>query len=166
MRGHPMDLDGVPGRLAAGAAAGVVGTFALQGLLAGSGRWAPGTLPPIRQDPAEYMVGKAKELLLPLRRARFGEAAVEKGLQLGYGTTFGVLYGLAGGELRNPLVTGALLGLAAWATGYLGWLPATGLMPPVTRQAPARVAGPIVTHALFGITTAAAFGWLSRRFGR
>ncbi len=76
-----------------------------------------------------------------------------------------MLYGLAAGE-GSPLVAGTVLGLATWAVGYLGWLPATGLMPPVTRQEPARVAGPIATHVGYGIATAATHQWLRRRLDR
>ena len=93
------------------------------------------------------------------------KAAAEKGLQLGYGATFGMLYGLAARE-GSPLLAGAVLGLVTWAVGYLGWLPATGLMPPVTRQEPARVAGPIATHLGYGIATAAAYQWLRRHVDR
>jgi len=158
----------LPVRLLAGAAAGLAGTFVLQGLLAGSGRWAPATLPDIRRDPAQFMVEQAESALPGSRRPALppkGRAAAEKGLHLGYGATFGALYGLAAGA-GSPLLTGAVLGLATWATGYLGWLPATGLMPPVTRQEPARVAGPIATHLGYGIATAAAYRWLSDRLDR
>jgi hypothetical protein len=158
----------LPVRLLAGAAAGLAGTVVLQGLLAGSARWAPQTLPPIRQDPAEFMVEQAESALPPARRAQVppkGRAAAEKGLPLGYGATFGMLYGLAVRE-GSPLLAGAVLGLATWAVGYLGWLPATGLMPAVTRQEPARVAGPIATHLGYGIATAATYQWLSRRLDR
>jgi len=78
----------VPLRLLAGAAAGLAGTFVLQGLLAGSGRWAPQTLPPIRQEPAEFMVEQAESTLPPARRAQVppkGRAAAEEGLRLGPG---------------------------------------------------------------------------------
>ena len=158
----------LPVRLLAGAAAGLAGTFVLQGLLAGSARWAPKTLPPIRRDPAEFMVEQAESALPPARRAQVppkGRTAAEKGLPLGYGATFGMLYGLAARE-GSPLLAGAVLGLATWAVGYLGWLPATGLMPAVTRQEPARVAGPIATHLGYGIATAATYQWLSRRLDR
>jgi hypothetical protein len=114
------------------------------------------------------MVEQVESALPVARRAQVppkGKAAAEKGLQLGYGATFGMLYGLAAGE-GSPLVAGAVLGLATWAVGYLGWLPATGLMPPVTRQEPARVAGPIATHLGYGIATAAAYRWLRRRLER
>ena len=79
----------LPIRLLAGVAAGLAGTFVLQGLqglLAGSGRWAPETLPPIRRDPAEFMVEQAESALPAARRVQVppkGKAAAEKGLHLG-----------------------------------------------------------------------------------
>ncbi len=39
-------------------------------------------------------------------------------------------------------------------------------MPPVTRQEPARVAGPIATHVGYVIATAATYQWLRRRLDR
>jgi len=41
--------------------------------------------------------------------------------------------------------------VVTWATGYLGWLPATGLMPPVTKQQRPQVMMPILHHIVFGI---------------
>ena len=77
-------------------------------------------------------------------------------------------WGPAGEWLAIPfgIACGAVLGLVTWAVGYLGWLPATGLMPPVTQQEPARVAGPVATHLGYGIATAAAYQWLRRRVDR
>ena len=60
----------LPVRLLAGVAAGLAGTFVLQGLIAGSGRWVPETLPPIRRDPAEFMVEQAESALPVARRAQ------------------------------------------------------------------------------------------------
>src|SRR5581483_2199165 len=37
----------------------------------------------------------------------------------------------------------------SWAVGFLGWLPATGLMPPVSRHEPQQVAASIAEHALW-----------------
>ena len=117
----------VPVRLLAGVAAGLAGTFVLQGLLAGSGWWAPKTLPPIRRDPAEFMVEQAESALPAARRAQVppqGKAAAEKGLQLGYGATFGMLYGLAATSVY-PFVVGGFLGELDWGPvwgGYLGLL--------------------------------------------
>jgi len=52
--------------------------------------------------------------------------------------------------------------MAAWGVGYLGWLPATGLMPSVTKQERWQIAGPIVSHILFGIVTVGIYRLLRR----
>jgi hypothetical protein len=50
-------------RLALGAAAGLAGTLLLQVLRTLSARAASSTMPPIRQDPGEFMVDRAEEVL-------------------------------------------------------------------------------------------------------
>ena len=58
-------------RLGLGAAAGLAGSVFIQGLLAASQKWAPQALPPIRQDPGDFMVEKAEELLPERLRQKF-----------------------------------------------------------------------------------------------
>ena len=70
------------------------------------------------------------------------EKAAAKSLAFGYRTAFGALYATSRPETKNLLLEGGALGLAAWGVGYLGWLPATGLMPAVTKQEPRQIAGP------------------------
>src|ERR1041384_8200299 len=151
-----MNTDIAAQRIGAGAAAGLVGTALLQGLMAASQKWAPGSLPPIKQDPGEFMVEKAEEQLHDTVREAIPEQlakAAAKSLAFGYGTTFGALYATSRPETKNLLLEGSALGLAAWGVGYLGWLPASGLMPPVTKQDPEQIVGPILSHILFGIVT-------------
>src|SRR5438045_7858500 len=83
--------------------------------------------------------------------------AAAKSLHLGYGTTPAVLYALIRRRGGPAILDGALLGLGLWAAGYLGWLPATGLIPPIREQPPRQIAVPIVRHALFGIALVAAY---------
>ncbi len=156
-------------RLLAGAAAGLVNTFALQGVRTANQRFLPDTMPPMKQDPGQYLVDRAKAPLSTTSRRKLSpkvEAGAAGGLHLAYGATFGLLYGLAGprGRAGRVLGGGAMLGLATWAAGYLGWLPAAGLMPPLREQEPKQIVGPIVSHLLFGIGTAAGYdllrGWL------
>lgn len=71
------------------------------------------------------------------------------------------LYGAAGGALL-PLVApratpaeGAVFGAALWCMGYLGWVPASGLMPPATRQPWRRSALMLAAHLVWGACTAA-----------
>ncbi len=146
--------------LAMGAAAGVVGTILLQVLRSASQKWLPQTIPPIRQDPGEFMVEKA-EKALPKRAAKMlpstAESAAAQALGVGYGMTFGVLYAAIRGGGGPAVRDGILLGLATWAAGYLGWLPAAGLMPAVWKQSWVQSLPPAVQHALFGIATVAGY---------
>jgi hypothetical protein len=61
------------------------------------------------------------------------------------------------------LLEGGLLGLVTWGAGYLGWLPATGLMPPITKQEPQQIVGPILSHIVFGIITVGLYRLLHQR---
>jgi hypothetical protein len=153
-------------RLALGTIGGVVGTLAIQALLSARQQWLPSTMPPIRQDPGELMVKKGEDALPEPARQRIPEVvetAAARMLAAGYGMSFGALYTLfrpTGGPL---LVDGILLGVAAWATGYLGWLPALRLMPPIWRQRAPQAMVPIAEHVLYGMATVATYDWLLRR---
>jgi len=160
-----MNSDIAAPRIGAGAAAGLVGTALVQGLMAASQKWAPQSLPPIKQDPGEFMVKKAEEQLPDKMREQISEQlekAAAKTLAFGYGTAFGALYATSRPETKSLLLEGSALGLAAWGVGCLGWLPATGLMPAVTKQEPRQIAGPIVSHILFGIVTVGIYRLLRR----
>ena len=56
--------------------------------------------------------------------------------------------------------TGLALGAACWAAGYLGWLPAAGLMPPLSKQTPSQIVGPLMEHLVYGMATVAVFDLL------
>jgi uncharacterized membrane protein YagU involved in acid resistance len=156
---------------AIGALAGAAGTAVIQGMMAGSQRFAPETLPPMKKDPGEFMVEQAKSALPRKVRKKIpqkAESAVASTLGLGYGSTFGLLYAALCANRRSSsatrvLVDGAALGTATWAVGYLGWLPATRLMPPVWKQEPKQILSGILSHVLFGIATVGVFTWLARK---
>jgi hypothetical protein len=161
--------DSLFNRLALGAASGFVGTLAMLGLRVANQKAAPRTMPPIREDPGVFMVNRAKSALPRQVRERVpgsAEAAASRGLGAGYGLAFGALYGLARPQGGPVVRDGVALGLACWATGYLGWLPATGLMPPIWEQEPAQVVLPIVQHAIFGMATVATYNAIRRRSER
>jgi len=149
--------------VALGAAAGVAATFLLQGVRTTEQKLLPETMPPIREDPGGFMVEQAEELLPEKTREQVpatAETVAAKSLALGYGLAAGAIYGAIRPHPGNLLVDGTVLGLGVWAVGYLGWLPALGLMPPVQRQEAEQVAGPIVQHVIFGVATVAAYQWL------
>lgn len=152
--------------LAVGAVAGLAGTIAIQALLMAHQKVSPQTMPPIVEDPGEFMLSKAKAALprkAQKRVPRKVEAVGAKLLGMGYGMTFGVIYAATRPKTQRTLLEGALLGIAAWAVGYLGWLPGAKLMRPVWRQKPAQVAVPMAEHALYGVATVAGYRWLKER---
>jgi hypothetical protein len=149
--------------VALGVAAGVAATFLLQGIRTTEQKLLPETMPPIREDPGEFMVEQAEELLSEETREQLPtvvETVAAKSLALGYGMTAGAIYGALRPRAGNLLVDGTVLGLGVWAVGYLGWLPALGLMPPLQQQETEQVAGPIVQHVIFGVATVATYQWL------
>jgi hypothetical protein len=140
----------------------------MYGMRTATQKLAPETLPPMRQDPGEFMVQQAESVLIPEKRERVPERVESTAASLmhfGYGTSAGVLYALLGGERPQLLRDGVLLGLGVCAAGYLGWLPRSRLMPPLTQQRPAQVIVPLLQHAAFGISVVAAYDWLRRRLG-
>jgi len=107
-----MNSDIAAPRIGAGAAAGLVGTALVQGLMAGSQKWAPQSLPPIKQDPGEFMVKKAEEQLPDKMREQIPEQlekAAAKTLAFGYGTAFGALYATSRPETKSLLLEGGAL---------------------------------------------------------
>ena len=155
-----MRSDRVLQHAAMGAAAGILGTFVISSLMAAQKKLAPQTMPPMRGDPGEFMV-KQTERMLPetVRRSipDVAESVAAKSLSFLYGATFGAIYGALRSQHESALLDGPILGLLTWAAGYLGWLPATGLMPAPWKQETKRIALPVIEHALYGLATVAAF---------
>ena len=139
-------------RLARGAGAGIAGTLAIQNAMKAQKKFLPATTPPMRQDPADFLLDH-----LPIEIPKKAEPLVKKAMQLGYGITFGTLYSALRKRPRNVILEGALLGLGTWAAGYLGWLPKAGLLPKMKKQSVAQIGGPIATHLVFGIATVSAY---------
>ena len=71
-------------------------------------------MPPMREDPGEFMVEQAEELLLEEAREQVPvtlETVAAKSLALGYGMTAGAIYGALRPRTGNLLVDGTALGL-------------------------------------------------------
>jgi hypothetical protein len=152
-------------RVISGAAAGIAATIGLQGVRAVSHEKLPYAKPPIREEPGKFMVERAKSLLAPATRdviPKRVESVAERLLALGYGMSFGALYALLRPRDGSLLLEGTALGAGTWVVGYLGWLPATGLMPPVTKQKPQQVGVPLAEHVLFGIAAVGGYRLLRR----
>jgi hypothetical protein len=150
-------------RLAIGVAAGLAGTVAIQGLQAIGQHVRPQSMPPLRQDPGEFMIQKVEEHIVPALRRRISppiENIAAQSLALGYGATCGALYAALRPQVQSLLGDGTVLGVVTWAAGYVGWLPATGLMPPITRHTGEQILGAVAGHILFGITTVGLYRFL------
>ena len=152
-------------RLTLGALAGLAGTMALQAVRAADKQLMPSSSPPIKKDPGEFMMKQAKRALPRSKRllSKKLEAAGSKFLAIGYGMTFGAVYAAARPKTRQILVEGTMLGLVTWAAGYVGWLPALGLMRPVWKQKPNQIATPVAEHALYGVATVAGYRWAKEK---
>lgn len=160
--------QGIGKRLLIGAAAGCVGSLVMSVMQAAQAKLAPKTQPPIRRHPGAYVVDKDEALLDYRTRARIprqAEQLAAQTLHFDYGSTFGTLYG-AIGPRDHVVVDGVAIGITTWAAGYLGWLPATGLMKPIWKQKPTQVVIPLAMHLVFGVVVAATYRALQRAEAR
>ena len=145
----------------AGVAAGLAGTAVMFAVRSFDQRYAADTVAKTTDDPGHFMVTRG-ERALSIHLPDQAERGAIMASHLAYGTTFGLLYALLHlgrpGRVEHPLLTGGLLGVAVYAAGYLGWLPAVGLVRPAWRQSFPQVAGELARHAAYGVATAAAYG--------
>lgn len=143
----------------------------LQGAFAGILATIPMT---VFMGAAHYLLPKRQRYSLPPRIITL-QAAEKVGLKdvieeepvftlttgaahFGYGADGGILYALLARRIPLPtLARGFLFGLAFWAIGYLGWLPAAELLRPATEHPKQRTLLMILSNALYGIFTAIFF---------
>ncbi len=79
------------------------------------------------------------------------------GVHWAYGTTLGVLYGLAQGTLRaNPITHGLFFGTGVWGLAYAQLVP-MGLYEPPWKYPAKELAVDWSYHAVYGVGVAAAF---------
>lgn len=80
-----------------------------------------------------------------------GESAATLLAHFGYGSAAGLLYGPLAGYVKLPgVLKGILFGLVVWTSGYLGLLPASGILKPATQHPPARNFLMIGAHVIWG----------------
>jgi hypothetical protein len=146
-------------RLGLGLAAGLAGTKVIERSMQAGDKVAPEAAPPMRGDPAEFVLNKVEARLPERIREKVSEkeGAAKTTLHLAYGALAGAAYGLLRPGGGNPFRDGLLLGSGVWAVGYLGWLPRAGLLAPPTEQRPQQLLRPLAEHLIYGIATAAAF---------
>ena len=147
--------------IAIGAAAGLLGTGVMVALRSFDQHYAPRTIAKTSIDPGLFAVRTLERGagIQPSPRSaveQIGATAVH----LGYGTTFGLLYGLWRGRdsQRSSLGDGIVLGMIVYALGHLGLLPLLGLSNPIWRQKVPEIGGELFRHCVFGVAVAATFG--------
>jgi hypothetical protein len=150
-------MDTISGT-AAGLIGGLVGTTMMaKGVSAVAGKLPERIRPTMpNRDAGDFMVSNAERIAgKPLPQKAHSVAS--QALHYAYGTTFPTLLGLAAPRFtrwQEPLAAGAALGAFVWAISYAGWLPATGLTPPVHRQGALHATPSLLTHVLYGVVSA------------
>ncbi|MEH1166963.1 DUF6789 family protein [Micromonospora sp. CPCC 205539] len=131
-------------RVAHGALAGVGATVAMTGVLAVGRRL--GGYP--EQPPKRLVRRFARRAGMSARRQSPGVRAAWPLAHFGFGAAYGAGYALA--VRRSSASRGIAAGLGLWASSYLGWVPALGLLPPPQRDDPARAVTTFAAHVVYG----------------
>lgn len=139
-------------KLTGGAVAGLIATAPMSAtMLLLRNAWPETRHAPL--PPEVVTAGAAEDIGV---RDDLGEQGVQAATVVGhfaYGAVAGALYGVAAGKTRRPIAAGVSAGLALWAAGYFGWVPALGLMAPAHEQPAARNAMMIAAHVVWGAAT-------------
>jgi uncharacterized membrane protein YagU involved in acid resistance len=143
---------GLARSIAAGAVGGAAGAALMVPLYEGAKRI--GLLlesPPVRVvDRAAEQAAEATEAGGPVEPDERFAAAV--GSHLLYGAAAGVVYSLTQDELELPTAVAApAYGLLLWVAGYVGWMPALGILPRPWRQRTGDALVPVVAHLVFAL---------------
>jgi len=83
-----------------------------------------------------------------------GHHVTDQLLHFGYGMIWGALYGAVAGTRPTPLWVGGLFGLAQWAIGFFGFIPALQVHRPAHKATTAENLINISAHVVYGLTTA------------
>lgn len=143
-----------------GAVAGAAGTAAMTMMMRGvAPRVVPEEMRPDEFVPKKIVEWAEEQAGAPDALPDDAELKLSMVPHFGYGSGMGALYGLARDRVDGvpaPLA-GALFGVAVWAIGFEGWLPALGVQPATTEQPPRKRPMPIMAHLVYGVTTAMAY---------
>jgi hypothetical protein len=157
--------------LAAGLTGGLLGTRLMLSLMKRAGKIPPSLRPPApSQDPGDFMINQAEKLAHRALPPRAHHAAAHS-LQWAYGVFWPLVMGALAGKLglRSPgkaVLAGAGLGAVVWAIGSVGWLPATGLTPPIQRQPIGGTLSNLMGHVAYGTVAALPLAALESEAGK
>lgn len=100
----------------------------------------------MEQEPPRVIV----ETLLPVRPRSTLTNTLAVVAHVGYGAGAGALFAALPGRWPHGVRLGVGYGLAVWALGYEGWLPAAGVLPPAHRDRPGRAVTMLAAHVVYG----------------
>lgn len=131
-----------------GAIGGALGTVGMSALML-----AAGEIGLIGEQPPDTIAGAALDAAGIHMRDEESQDALATLLHFGFGIGCGALFGVL--HRRVPLrlpaaLHGMLFASLVWATSYQGWVPGLGIMPPASRDHPARPRVMIVAHLIYG----------------
>jgi hypothetical protein len=141
-------------KLAAGAVGGAVATYLMTKAMPLAKKLPARFHPQMpSRDPGHFIVTQGEKLVGALSPKMHSGAA--QGLHWAYGMSWplglAALSGVLGlRSVGKTVAAGAILGAIVWAVGYAGWLPATGLTPPVHRVPLGKSASGLVSHVAYG----------------
>ena len=135
---------------AVGAAAGIAATVTMSVvMLAARQLGMRAQLPPV-------LIAEETVEAISRREAHADEErAVATVAHFGFGALAGALFGIVAGGVRHGALAGAfgfLFGTGVWLVSYQGWLPALQILPPASRDHPARVGTMLAAHWIYGAT--------------
>ena len=126
--------------VAHGAAAGLSATAGMTAFMVGMERL--GVMP--GQPPRKIVDRVAPELTEGLADAA---ALISHGA---YGAAGGAAFALLTADRSHKTAWGIAFGALVWATGYEGWVPALGVLPPAHHDRPSRVGTMVAAHVIYG----------------
>jgi hypothetical protein len=131
----------------AGTLAGALATLPMSALM-----WAAGRAGLMGEQPPKRITDEALDSVgaHPSQPTRWGATALT---HLGFGAAAGVPFALMHRSLPvgvPRVATGALYGVGVWASAYLGWVPAMGIMPSAEDDRPGRPLSMVAAHVVYG----------------
>ncbi len=136
-----------------GAAAGSVATGAMSALMLAASRL-------VGEQPPDAIAKKAADAVGASPTESQADA-LAVALHMGFGATIGAAYSLLP-RVGPPVARAVAVSMAVYAASYQGWMPALNILPPASKDKPARPAVMAAAHVVYG----AALGLVEERLRR
>ncbi len=136
-----------------GAVAGTVATGAMSALMLAARRQ-------MGEQPPDAIAKKAADAVGASPTESQADA-LAVALHMGFGATIGAAYSLLP-RVGPPVARAVAVSMAVYAASYQGWVPALNILPPASKDKPARPAVMAAAHVVYG----AVLGLLEHRLRR